>query len=123
MFLGWYPPQDLQNANQMPAAVQSCFAFFEKQGISITTGNARSQAEGVCSDIDYFTAALKAAPAIAPAGLIEGAERIDSSYRPIGTFGISVTPGQRDGVSAIRRGACVSSCDCYEYTSGDIPVA
>lgn len=122
VFVGWYPAEDLQSVNEMPAVLQACLNFFEKDGISITTGNARAQAEGVCSDVNLFAAALEVAPSISAVGLIEGAERLGSTFHPVGSFGAAISSGQRDGVSVIRRGDFVTSCDCYQYTSGDISV-
>ncbi|MCW2542481.1 MAG: hypothetical protein JWM40_33, partial [Frankiales bacterium] len=122
VFLGWFPAQDLQHEAEMPAPLRACFGFFRKRGVTVSTGNQRSQTEQACADVNFFLAAIRAAPAVSAAGLIKGAELIGLTYTSIGTFGVKISANQRDGVSRIRRGAFVTSCDCFRYTSNPAAV-
>lgn len=121
VFVGWRPAQDVQSESEMPASMRSCVTFFRKNGVEISTGNAYDQAAGICDDLGFFAAALKAGPSVTVPGFMQGASKLAGRFSPVNSFGIA--PGlHRDAASVVRRGSYVPACDCFRYSGGPINI-
>jgi hypothetical protein len=54
--------------------------------------------------------------------LFQGARALKGGYDPVATFRVDLGTSRYDGVTAIRRGGWSTTCGCFAYTSGPIPI-
>lgn len=116
LLLGFYPTYDTADLREYPAATVQCFRQLATRGITVTTGNQRSQAAVACDAVRYLTAALTAGKGVTRDALVVGARSLERSFTPGVTYASFLPRGYGAGAAAIRPGAFQSTCDCFAYT-------
>jgi ABC-type branched-subunit amino acid transport system substrate-binding protein len=124
--VGWLPFGDVVNPTDPSVAApsyQRCLTTLRKRGVNPTDANSAGLLSFVCDGWWFLQAALQAAPGgdLSPRGFVAGQDRLGASYRPAGVLATRVGPDQHDGVAAVRYLAFVDSCECFRYTSKNIP--
>lgn len=126
MAVGWIPQTDLDPTLAPPdgPSARLCKQILAAGGMKTFPSQiAVETAMALCDDFFLFKAGFEAASALTNVGLVQGVERLGTSYDSAVTGPTRFAPGRHFGAAAYRAIAFATSCSCFRYTSGLQPMS
>jgi len=118
--IGWGKFLDI-GKGKMPPAVSSnetlCFRTMRSAGQQSSDATVKAFQTSLCNVMFFLEAASKEF-GLGP-DMLQRARAEDLAFPPADAFAIRLVPGQADGVGAYRDLAYQTSCNCFQYTSGN----
>lgn len=124
--VGWVPTIDVA-PDDVPGWAQTksrelCYSIMDKNGVAMTSANARAQAELVCNTLWTMDATISAAGNVINQGtFIAGLDRVGDLDLTTGT-GLALSSARHDGNRLAARMKFVDQCVCFRYTTGPFAV-
>ncbi len=121
--VSWEPVGDASPSDypssKLPPIGQRCLQIMSNAGDSVSAGsNAEDVQLAICDDLFFLQQALaKVTGPLNQKNALAAIEAMGSSFQPAETFGIDLSPSQRDGLQLVANMSFSSSCACYQYTS------
>ncbi|HVV74866.1 MAG TPA: hypothetical protein VHC43_02445 [Mycobacteriales bacterium] len=118
--IGWDKYLDI-GAGKMPGAVSSnetlCFHIMKSAGQASNTTTVQTFETALCN-VMLFLQAVSKKFGLGPQ-MLQLARDANFTFPSADAFVIRLAPGRADGVSAYRDIAYETSCNCFQYTSGN----
>ena len=127
--VGWMPSLDItpaQNADDGPFSTDArkrCANLYKAHGVTFSDTNAKGVGMNDCNSMFFFQQVGNTIKGLLNRDIFFAAvNRLGPSFQSVDTFATNFSPAQHDGAAAIRYWGYVPSCQCMQYTSGNIPV-